>query len=69
MIHSSLEGWQNTTLVYLGVKGLKQLENLKFKLECEGIQFVEFKEPDIGYETTAIASDVDCEIFSKMNLI
>lgn len=69
MLASSSPKWTNQTLIYLGVKGLKQLENLKFKLEMNGINFVEFKEPDLDNQTTAIASDKDSPIFDKLNLI
>ena len=61
--------WSNGTLVYLGVKGLRQLENLKFKLDRRDISYVEFREPDIGNETTAIATDRQCEFFEKLNLV
>lgn len=69
MLASSSPNWTNETLIYLGVKGLKQLENLKFKLENHGINYVEFKEPDIGNEITAIATDENSPIFEKLNLI
>lgn len=61
--------WSNGTLVYLGVKGLRQLEHLKFKLDRRNIPYTEFREPDIGNETTAIATDRQCEFFDKLNLI
>jgi len=61
--------WKNTTLVCLSVKNLGQLEMLKMRLEARNIRFSEFREPDINNQTTAIASDVDCEFFSKLNLI
>jgi hypothetical protein len=61
--------WQNETLIYLGVKGLKQLENLKFKLDNYDIPYTEFREPDIGNQVTAIATDHYCETFNKLNLL
>ncbi len=70
MLHGlSFRRWKNQTLIYLGVKGLKQIEHLKMKLEMNDIPFVEFREPDLNNETTAIASDVDCRIFERMNLL
>lgn len=70
LLHGSfLRRWKNETLIYLGVKGLKQLENLKRKFETEGIEYVEFREPDIGYETTAIATDVDNRFVERLNLL
>jgi len=61
--------WKNETLIYLGVKGLRQLEHLKHKLDFNGIKYVEFREPDMNNETTAIATEQYCSIFDKLNLI
>lgn len=61
--------WQNTTLIYLGVKNLKQMINLKRKLDMYNIKYTEWKEPDINNETTAIASDIDSPVFRKLNLL
>ena len=69
LLHSPNFRWKNETLIYLGVKGLRQLENLKRKLELQGVPYVEFHEPDMNNEVTAIASDQDSKIFSKMNLL
>ncbi len=69
LLHSPNFRWKNETLIYLGVKGLKQLENLKRKLELQGIIHVEFREPDLNDEVTAIASDQECRIFERMNLL
>jgi hypothetical protein len=69
MLNCPNSSWKNQTLIYLGVKGLNQLENLKMKLRLRGTKFVEFKEPDIGNQTTAIASDTDDPIFNKLNLL
>lgn len=60
--------WQNGTLIYLGVKGLNQLENLKHKFEIHDIPFKEFREPDIGNEITAIATDRENRFIKKLNL-
>ena len=61
--------WKNGTLIYLGVKGLRQLENLKRKFESNGIHYVEFREPDIGNETTAIATETENDFVRKLNLL
>ena len=61
--------WKNGTLVYLGVDNLFQLEKLKYQLTLNDISFVEFKEPDIGNETTAIATDRYSKLFKKINLL
>lgn len=61
--------WKNGTLVYLGVDNLFQLEKLKYQLTLNDISFVEFKEPDIDHETTAIATDKYSKKFKKLNLL
>jgi hypothetical protein len=61
--------WKNETLIYLGVKGLAQLENIKRKLKFQNINYIEWKEPDLNNETTAIASDRSNKIFKKLNLL
>lgn len=61
--------WKNGTLVYLGVDNLFQLEKLKYQLKVNDVSFVEFKEPDIGNETTAIATDTKIKYFKKLNLL
>lgn len=61
--------WQNGTLIYLGVKGLKQLENLKHKFELVGIPYVAFREPDLHNEITAIATDQESKHTERLNLL
>ena len=51
------------------MKGLIQLHNLKKKLDLRGIKYAEFREPDLNNEVTAIATDVESELFEKLNLI
>lgn len=69
LLRGPFSRWKNGTLIYLGVKGLRQLENLKYKLDFNGISYSEFREPDIGNEVTAIATDQYCELFDKLNLL
>ena len=69
LLRGPFSRWKNGTLIYLGVKGLKQLENLKYKLDFHGIPYTEFREPDIGNEVTAIATDQNFEMFNKLNLL
>ncbi len=57
LLHGPFSRWSNGTLIYLGVKGLNQLENIKRNLQRDGIVYIEFKEPDLNNETTAIATD------------
>jgi len=69
LMHGPFSRWQNGTLIYLGVKGLKQLENIKHKFEMEEIPYIEFREPDLNNETTAIATDTQNRIVEKLNLL
>lgn len=70
LLHGSfLRRWKNETLIYLGVKGLKQLHNLKRKFENDNIPYVEFREPDLNNEITAIASDVENRYVERLNLL
>ena len=69
LLHSPYFRWKNETLIYLGVKGLKQLENLKRKLALQGTNYVEFREPDLNNEVTAIASDESNKIFERLKLL
>jgi len=69
LLRGPFSRWSNGTLVYLGVKGLNQLENLKYKLQSLDIQFTEFREPDIGDQVTAIATDQHCEYFERLRLL
>ena len=70
MLHGSfLRRWQNETLIYLGVKGLKQLQNIKRKFEMENIPYVNFIEPDLDNEITAIATDQETIYTKRLNLL
>jgi len=69
LLHSHLSRWQNETLIYLGVKGLPQLEKLKRKFERNEIAYTEFREPDINNETTAIATDIHNQFVKRLNLL
>ena len=69
LLHSHFSRWQNETLIYLGVKNLNQLEKLKCKLDIEDINYIEFREPDLNNEVTAIASDITCKHFKRLNLL
>jgi len=39
------------------------------KLKNNGTKFIEWKEPDINNETTAIASSSSSKIFKRLNLL
>jgi hypothetical protein len=69
LLHGPFSRWNNGTLVYLGVKGLYQLENLKRKFENDGIGYIEFREPDLNNEVTAITTDINNKYVEKLNLL
>lgn len=69
LLHGHFSRWNNGTLIYLGVKGLKQLENLKRKFEIDGIPYTEFREPDLNNEATAIATETKNNFIEKLNLL
>jgi hypothetical protein len=69
LLHSLNLRWKNEILVYLGVKNGFHLEKIKYKFKQAGINFVEFNEPDLNNETTAIATDQENEIVNQLNLL
>ena len=69
LLRGPFSRWTNGTLIYLGVKGLNQLENLKRKFENDGIDYIEFKEPDLNNEVTAIATDEPNKFVERLNLL
>ena len=61
--------WNNSTLVYLGVNTKYQLWAWREKLKELKIKFIEWKEPDMQNETTAIAAYSNHKIFKRLNLL
>ena len=61
--------WRNGVLIYLRVPDEFELERWAFKLEEAGIHHIEFREPDIGDELTAIAAPTNTRIFSRLKLL
>ena len=69
LLHSHFSRWKNETLIYLGVKDLRKLHQLKYKFERDGITYTEFREPDLNNELTAIATDVESKHTERLNLL
>ena len=61
--------WQNHTLVYLHVNNLGNLIYWREQLRLRGLNVVEFREPDIEDELTALAVYADEKHFRKLNLL
>ena len=65
---SATEEWKNSYLIYLGVKNLKELLKWSEKLSWRSKPHSVFREPDLGFETTALACLDTGEVFSKLRL-
>ncbi len=61
--------WNNGTLIYLSLKDKNQLECILHELRHKDIDVIEFKEPDMDNEITAIASLGSNSIFEKLPLL
>lgn len=61
--------WKNTTLIYLGVKGERQLKTWIDKLSRKNIECIPWREPDMNNEITAIATVGPSELFKHVNLL
>jgi hypothetical protein len=55
--------WDNETMAYLVVDDESHLKRWCEKLKVRGYDFIEFHEPDIGNQLTAIACYSDDKIF------
>lgn len=62
-------GWDNGTLVYLGVPDEQGLKKQIERLSLTGINHSVFIEPDIGDQMTAIAAVSDGKPFRKLRLL
>lgn len=58
-------GWRNEYLIYLNA----DVNKWKNKLSFLGIDFTEFKEPDLDYKTTSLAVLGNDKLFKKLKLI
>jgi hypothetical protein len=63
------QSWRNETLIYLGVPNEFSLYRWADKLDRKGIEWMGFREPDIGNQLTAIASVNDGRIFKNLELL
>jgi len=53
----------------VGVENEEELVNWTKKLDWKGLNWVGFREPDIGNQLTAIACLTDTNVFSKLKLL
>jgi len=61
--------WNNETLIYLGVPNEFSLQRWVDKLNRKRINWIGFREPDIGNQLTAIASVNDGKVFKNLDLL
>lgn len=61
--------WTNGTLIYLRVKDEDDLRHWEKKLRQCGQLYVTFREPDIGYQRTAIATVGGGNLFVNERLL
>ncbi len=61
--------WGNGTLVYLKVRNEKELYSLTKNLERSKIDCTVFREPDFGWQLTAITSLGSNKYFEEMRLL
>lgn len=69
IMNEATSTWGNGTLVYLKVKDEKELISLQKSLECGKVDHTLFREPDFGWQLTAMASLGSNEHFDKMRLL
>jgi len=61
--------WDNGILIYLGVNNEKDLIRWSEKLKMKRINYVVFKEPDIGNQITSLATVCEDKIFRNLKLL
>lgn len=60
--------WNNSTIVFLSVRGLKELKLWLYRLQSAGKVHASFCEPDLDGQLTAIACYDTGEIFKDLKL-
>lgn len=60
--------WNNSTIVFLGVRNLIDLRQMEGTLSMKGISFTSFKEPDLDNQVTALACYCDGKIFNELKV-
>jgi hypothetical protein len=69
LIQRGLHTAWNGTLVYLGIDTEEQLAFWGDKLTRRGIDWIEFREPDMGNQMTALATVDEGKVFSNLKLL
>ena len=63
--HPDSQEWQNEYLIYLSA----DLSKWKLRLDTMGVEFTEFKEPDLNYKTTALAVFGHDRLFKNLKIV
>ena len=66
--YGQLKEWENGTLIYLDVDNEQDLMLWSERLNRRGMEWIGFREPDIGDQLTAIACLTDSKVFSNLKL-
>ena len=72
LLRGDLNGWDNGTLILLGVGNEQELQDWAERLTWRGLSYSMFREPDIGDQMTALAcapSPEDRKLFRSLKLI
>ena len=69
ILHVPMLSWDNGTLIYLGVRNEDELVSWGEKLTNKKINWIGFREPNIGNQLTAISAVSDGEIFRGGRLL
>jgi hypothetical protein len=63
--HPNSKEWRNDYLIYLSA----DVNKWKRKLDCFGVGFTEFREPDLENKTTALAVFGHDELFKHLKIV
>lgn len=69
LLHNPQTEWDNGTLIYLGVKNEEELLYWGEKMKLRDIDWIGFREPDIGNQMTAIATVGDGKYLAGLPLL
>ena len=69
LLHRPDTEWDNGTLIYLGAKDEEELSYWGDKMTLRKMDWIGFREPDIGNQMTAIATVGDGKYLSGLPLL
>lgn len=63
--HPNSKDWHNDYLIYLSA----DVDKWEVKLDMMGVEYTEFKEPDLDYKTTALAVFGHERLFKNLKVV